>query len=74
MNFIDSYIGENIPTAAFRYSIKVCDLSNITLCKLNSSEVSETRDKDVFVEETIIAADFGDYKPKKVRIFIWEGN
>jgi hypothetical protein len=72
LNSINSYIDGNIPTAVFRYSTKICDLNNSAICKLNSSEVSETSDENVFVGETIIAADFGDYKPKKVRIFIWE--
>jgi|ETNmetMinimDraft_26_1059896.scaffolds.fasta_scaffold32784_2 hypothetical protein len=70
---LENFTSMNVPSS-FRHSIKVCDLSNGNVCKLNNTEVIETKNKNVFVEETIVSADFGDYNPKKVRVFIWEGN
>jgi len=69
---LDSYVDTKVPDA-FRYSIKICDLGNVGACKLNSTEVAETNDLDVFSEETVVSADFGEgFEPKKVRLFIWE--
>lgn len=71
LNSLNLYIYDGIPIA-FKYSIKVCDLGETGKCKLNESEVIETKDRDVFAEEIIIAADFDGYNPKKVRLFVWE--
>ena len=73
---LEVYVDSKIPSA-YRYSLKLCNLDSPTdHCKLNRSEVIETRDKDTYADEVIIAADLGDginyiYAPKKVRLIIW---
>ncbi len=57
---------------AFNFSLKVCDLGDLAMCKLDTEEVRETRDKNVFVEEIILSSDIENYIPKKVRLFVWE--
>lgn len=70
---LESYIDEKIPTA-FNYSLKVCDFTDPpTPCKLDSDIFIATQGLDVYVEETIVSADFEEgYSPKKVKLFVWE--
>jgi len=74
---LNVFVGSKIPSA-YRYSLKVCSLGgDIDYCKLNTTEVIETREKELFAEEIIISSDLGNgtspiYEPMKVRLFIWE--
>ena len=68
---LEDYVSLRIP-GAFGHKLRVCDLGDS--CKLDSVMFSETLDKNVYVDEVIISADFGDYSPKKVRLFVWENN
>jgi len=74
---LNIFVGSKIPTA-YRSSLKVCRLeSNDDFCKLNYTEVIEAREKEVFVEETVISSELvtgasAIYEPMKVRIFVWE--
>ena len=69
---LDNYVSGKIPTA-FNYSLKICNFTNPPEpCKLDAAEFIATRDKDVYVEELIISADFEHYSPKNVKLFLWE--
>ena len=57
---------------AFDFRVIVCGLESTIGCKLNSTDVGITRDKDVFVENIVIAGEHNVYAPKKVSLFIWE--
>jgi hypothetical protein len=65
------YADIKIPPA-FNFSLKICDLEAVGICKMTTEEIRETRDKNVFVEEIILSSNLGTYDPKKVRLFIWE--
>ncbi len=72
ISVLDNYVNGKIPTA-FNYSLKICNFTNPSSpCKLNATEFIATKDKDIYVEEIIISADFEVYDPKKVKLFIWE--
>jgi len=70
---LKNYTSGKIPPA-FNYSLKICNLTSPpSPCKMDSADFIATKEKNVYVEETIISADFTEgYNPKKVRIFIWE--
>jgi len=74
---LNVFAGSKVPIA-YRYSLKLCGLENTAdNCILNETEVRETREKDLFVEEIIISSELGNgttplYVPMKVRIYIWE--
>jgi hypothetical protein len=58
----------------FNQSIRICDLGLV--CKLDDETSIRLfrASKEVFVEEVVISADFDDYAPKKVKLFLWEEN
>ena len=74
---LNIFVGLKVPLA-YRYSLKVCRLeSENDFCKLNSTEVIETRGKEIFAEEIVISSELGNgtspiYSATKVRLFIWE--
>ena len=69
---LDEYVREKIP-AGFDFALKVCNLTNPpTPCKLDAVEFIALKDKDVYVEEAVISADFQAYSPKKIKLFVWE--
>jgi hypothetical protein len=75
---LNDFVSSKVPPA-YRYSLKICELdSTIDHCKLNTTEVTETREKNIFSDEIIISSDLGDgtsapiYSPMKARLFIWE--
>ena len=51
----------------FNYDFKICDLNE--LCKLDI-----LIQKEVFSDEVTISSTLKEYKPKVLRIFIWEKN
>ncbi|MBU2576678.1 MAG: hypothetical protein KKF50_03070 [Nanoarchaeota archaeon] len=76
---LNEFVNSKVPPA-YGYSVKICNLDGSTgFCKLNETEVIETREKALFIEELIVSAELdptipGDsiYEPKKVKLFIWE--
>jgi len=74
---LNVFVGSKVPSA-YRYSLKVCRLESDTdFCRLNTTEVIETREKDLFAEEIVVSSELGNgtnplYEPMKVRLFIWE--
>ena len=66
---LNDFARTKIP-AAFVSRIRVCDLGDH--CKPLYDDVKATIDKDVFVEDIVIAGQYDNYAPKKVRLFIWE--
>jgi len=70
---LESYVESKV-SATFEARLRVCELTNPpTPCRLNNlDDIKATRDKDVFVEETIILANLDVYNPKKVKLFVWE--
>ena len=67
---IDSMLSELFPSS-IGFELRICDIEKIS-CKLSAKNVKKTLEKNVFVEDTIIATDFQSFKPKKVRIFAWQ--
>ena len=55
---------------AFSFRVRLCDLG--VSCKLNVTDVRDTRNKDIFVEDIVIAGEHDEYDPKKIRLFVWE--
>ena len=81
-NFVklNDFVATKIPEA-FGYSLQVCELSNTAdYCNMDYVYVVATKDKDIFTEEIMIAAELGSggsdaiHKPKKVKLYIWEGD
>ena len=76
---LNEFVKEKIPEA-FGYSLQICDLNdNNDRCNMDPPTFIATRDKDIFTEEIMISAELGDgsdpvYKPKKVKLYIWEGD
>ncbi len=74
---LNVFVNSKVPLA-YRSSLKVCRLGSETdFCKLNSTEVIETREKDLFAEEIVVSSELGNgtiplYEPMKIRLFIWE--
>jgi len=74
---LNIFVGSKVPSA-YRYSLKACRLESDTdFCKLNSTEVMETREKNLFAEEIVVSSELGNgtvplYDPMKVRLFVWE--
>ena len=76
---IDDFIDRKIPNA-FNYTIRICDLGDLNdFCKIDDVDIiREIRDRNVFVEEVVISSDIGDgsdegaYRPRKLRLFVWE--
>jgi len=72
---LDAFVGGKIPSA-FDYSVQVCELgSSVDYCKMEEDGFVASMDSDVFVEEIVISSeltgDVDEYKPKKVRLYIW---
>jgi len=73
--FIDGFIGGKVPDA-FGYSLRVCDLGDV--CKMEPGVYVATVDKDVFVEDIVIASELGTggdavyTTGRKLVFFIWE--
>ena len=75
---VNDYVSGMIPES-LKYSVKICELgSEIDHCLLDPNEVIETKELDLYSEQTIVSADVGSgsgteiFSPKKVRLFIWE--
>ena len=66
---LDVFADTKMPNA-FNFRVRVCALG--TACKLNSTDVIATRNKDIYVESIVIAGTHDTYDPKKVRLFVWE--
>jgi len=71
LDSLNDFVGGKIPRA-YGYSLKVCDLRSNNYCKLGAEDIGKTKDKDLFVEQIIIASNGDNYDPKKVKLFIWE--
>ena len=51
----------------FNFTIKICDVADI--CPLpNIKDIN----KDVYVDERIISSNLSVYKPRKIKLFLWE--
>jgi len=76
---LNNFIGGKIP-GGFGYSIRVCEFGSDTdYCKMSAPIFIATMDKDIYVEEIIVSAELGSgtdatYNPKKLRLFVWEGD
>ena len=62
-DFIEA--GDFIPVG-YDFGVKICDLSELS-CNL----IVDT-EKEVYVSERIISSNLQSYRPKKVRLFVWE--
>lgn len=75
---LNDFIKTKIPEA-FGYSIQICPLNSTTdYCKLDTPTFIATMKKDIFTEEIMVSAELGDgtnavYNPKKVKLYVWEG-
>ncbi len=65
-----NYVETKMPLY-LNFSLKICNLSIYTPCKINDDIFIATADKEIFVEETVISTDLIEYDPKKVRLFVW---
>lgn len=65
-------------TGIVDFYISICDLGSDTdFCKMNTDTYRATKDKNVFVQDVIISSDLGtggdaQYKPRMLRLFMWE--
>ena len=70
---------EKIPED-FGHVLRVCKLGDPNdFCKMDPMIFYATMEKDVYVDEVVVSAEIGDgedaeYSPKKVRLFLWEGD
>jgi len=77
---VNDYVASEVPEG-YGYLLRICDLdSSYDFCKMESDAYVATIDKDVYVEEEIVAAEIGAgegeevYDPKKVKVYFWEGD
>jgi len=70
---LNVFAGEKIPDA-FEFLVLVCPLVQSNSCNPGVDYVTETRDKDVYVEDIVIAGTHDQYVPKKVRLFVWDAD
>lgn len=71
-NYLNEFTKNYFPFY-LNYSFEICDLTNSNhVCTLKLDDYTILMEKNVFVEDTIIAANLTDYSPKIVRIFVWE--
>jgi len=70
---LNEFADEKIPDA-FEFRVIVCELESPVGCNLVDDDVRITRDKDVYVEDIVIAGAHDDYDPKKVRLFVWDAD
>lgn len=71
---LQKYMDSKIPSY-LDSKVKICELTeDITPCKLDEASFLTIKDKSIFAEETIIAANFSSYSPKKVVLFVWESS
>jgi len=68
LSALNEFADIKIPSS-FGFRVRVCPLGNS--CKLNWTDVRDTRNKDVYVEDVVIAGEHDEYDPKKVRLFVW---
>jgi hypothetical protein len=61
-NYVKSKIRDN-----FLFSLSICPIDNPILCRIDIST-----DKEIFVENTIISSTLNTYRPKLVRLYMWE--
>lgn len=66
---LNEFADIKIPSA-FSFRVRLCPLGDP--CKLNVTDVRDTRGKDVYVQDIVIAGEYDEYDPKKVRLFVWE--
>lgn len=75
---VNDYVASQVPDG-YGYLLRICELdSSSDYCKMSGGYYVATLDKDVYVEETVVAAEVGEgddavYDPKKVKIYLWEG-
>jgi len=74
---VNNFVSGKIPPA-FGYFLRICKLGdNEDFCKMDTATYIKTQNKNIYVEEIIIASDLGNttiekiYNPKKVRLFVW---
>jgi len=75
---LNNFIDTKIPIG-FGFLIRVCELGSDTdYCNMDNLSFIATMDKDIYVEEIVVSAEIGSgfdatYNPKKLRLFVWEG-
>ena len=62
---ITKFVNASMPDN-FDFEVRICELE-VQICRMTQSV-----DKDVYVEERVISSSLEDYSPKKVRLFVWE--
>ena len=67
---LNNYVKSRIPNY-LNFSLKICELANPPLPCKNDNYIN-TLDKNIYIDEVIVSAEIDEYKPKKVRLFIWE--
>ena len=60
----ESFIREQIP-GKWSLNIQICDIENI--CKME-----DYMEKEVYVDEILISSNLSEFKPKKLKLFMWE--
>lgn len=75
---LDEFVASQIPDFV-DYSLQICVMgSDEDHCKmLDEADIRDSMDRDVFVEDIIIASELGigedaKYQPKRVRLYMWE--
>ena len=61
---LESEISKMLP---FSWNFSTCIVGNITLI----CSPTTPRDKDVYVKELLVVSTLQNYRPKKLRLFIW---
>jgi hypothetical protein len=69
---LDSYLDANV-RYGFTGGFEVCDLGLSNSCIFDREGMVPDLE-EVFVEDTIIAAEYDVYSPKEVRLYLWLGN
>ncbi len=59
---IEPFVRDRVP-AGFNYSIKICEVDEI--CSLDNYK------KEIYASERVIAATLKEFKPMKIKIFMW---
>lgn len=64
-NDVNDFIKNLIPLT-WNFETNICEIGEI--CESTMAP----KDKEIYVSEVVITSDLTEYKPKKLRLFIWE--
>ncbi len=63
---VSDFIEARLPSQ-FNFTVTICELNSLNTCLWENSI-----QKEIYVEERIISSNFWNYRPRMVRLYVWE--